>query len=283
MLDPYELRDFWNKTANKFGKNGYRAVLFPSSRGILNWYIDYLQRKALSKNLSELKGKRVLDIGCGVGRWSIELAVVADYVIGFDFSREMVIIAKSRVIEEMVDNVDFVVASVHSLPFLSQSFDASLSVTVLSHIVDDKQLGEAISEITKIMKSNRRIILMEQTPHSKEVVHSQFPTVGRTKEAWVSFFAQAHAKLIALHGVDLSPFVRPFLWVLKKHGRYRNWLSQNTPSLKYRILSGLFYHLLSLGVILSLPFDLAFRDVLMEYSNYKLLIFEKSVDKNQEV
>jgi ubiquinone/menaquinone biosynthesis C-methylase UbiE len=276
-----DLREFWNKTAKEFGRNGYSAVLFPSSRGVLNWYTDWLQRNALKKIFGELKGKRILDVGCGVGRWSIQLAAVAEHVVGVDFARGMVGIAKDRAIERAPGNVDFVLASAHSLPFSSRSFDASLSVTVLQHIVDEKQLVEALSEIARIAKIGGRIILLEQTPCRREAAHSQFPTVGRTHEEWVHLFtSKGSVELVDFHGVDLSPFLRPLMQLMRKHGRYQNWLSQETPSLRYRILSRLFYYLISLAVIMSLPFDLALRDILVRHSKHKLLIFRRRADKD---
>ena len=66
-----ERKHFWNQTALKFGgKDDYTPVLHPSARGLLNWYTDLLHKNALRIFLKDLGKKMVLDVGCGVGRWS---------------------------------------------------------------------------------------------------------------------------------------------------------------------------------------------------------------------
>ena len=90
------LRGFWEKTAEKFGRNGYKAVCAPTSIGLLNWYENILQRTALSSFLDDCKGLTVLDVGCGVGRWALKLGQIGANTIGIDISKNMIKEAKRR-------------------------------------------------------------------------------------------------------------------------------------------------------------------------------------------
>ena len=58
---------------------------------------EYASESAyVSEILGGLQGKKLLDIGCGTGRYSEIFATEADYVHGIDMSQEMVDIANSR-------------------------------------------------------------------------------------------------------------------------------------------------------------------------------------------
>lgn len=273
MFNSDKLKEFWDQTARRFGGKGYRSVLVPTSKGILNWYLDFLQRNALKKVLSRLKRKRVLDVGCGVGRWSSRLALAGAQVIGFDLAQEMVKIAKNRVARQGFDNIDFIVASTHMLPFVSQSFDAALSVTVMQHIVDKSEFRDAVRELIRATKMDGTIILLELAPHDKEDVSVQFPTACHAYEEALT--KEKPIKLTALFGVDLSLFLKPFKKIERKFGRYQDRLLGHSLSMKYTLLAFPFHFLLSLACLLSFPFDLAFRNAFTRYSNHKVFIFEK--------
>ncbi len=268
------MKHFWNRTAKKFGgKEDYTPVLIPSSKGLLNWYVDFLQRTALNEILLQIVGKRVLDLGCGVGRWSARLAATGVHVIGLDLSREMVKEAKKRVAKKKLSNVDFVVASVHNLPFTSRTFDAILSVTVLQHLVDKLAFRLAVSDIIRVVEAEGEIVLLEYFNKKIDNYSHQFPTITHNyKEA---FSIDKKLKLDEIRGVDLSLFLRPFNYIIKKHGRYRDQLEGKSLSIRYMVLSELFYFLASLACVLSLPFDLAFRDIFLRHSEHTIYVFRR--------
>ena len=58
---------------------------------------EYASESAyVSEILGGLQGKKLLDVGCGTGRYSEIFATEADYVHGIDMSQEMVDIANLR-------------------------------------------------------------------------------------------------------------------------------------------------------------------------------------------
>jgi len=137
-----KLTKFWNNTAKRFAASGFKAVCTPTSIGVVNWYGDFLQKTALKPVLCQVsKGTRVLDIGCGVGRWSSRLIKMGADVTGVDIAKNMVMEANKRqLIQNSNAKARFLVATVASLPFKDSTFDYALSITVLQHIVDE---GEA--------------------------------------------------------------------------------------------------------------------------------------------
>ncbi len=80
------------------------------------------------------QGKRVLDAGCGMGRWSYTAAKSgARHVVGFDL-HDGVLAAKT--LAQGVGHANFLKASIFALPFREESFDSVVSVGVLDHTGD---------------------------------------------------------------------------------------------------------------------------------------------------
>jgi SAM-dependent methyltransferase len=274
MSDLRGMREFWNKTTTFFGRQGYNAVLIPTSKGLLNWYIDYLQKTALNRNLQEFRGRTALDLGCGVGRWSSRLAELGVHVVAIDFSREMVVIAKGRTSLANRIRTDFVVASASMLPFVKQAFEACLSVTVLQHIVDEKAFRRAASEIIQIIKDGGEIVLLELSSLYGHEFGTEFPTTNHPYE--IIMVGGGHFKLAEVRGVDPSLLLKFLNRIAGKYGRYGDILSGKNLGLKYTLLSSLFYLLVGLTCFISMPFDLAFRNFLLRFSDHKVMVFRSS-------
>jgi 2-polyprenyl-3-methyl-5-hydroxy-6-metoxy-1,4-benzoquinol methylase len=272
VFNTREMEDFWNETATRFGeKNDYRSVLHPSSKGLLNWYTDFVQRHSLKQPLRKLTGVKVLEIGCGVGRWSSRLATNRSTVVGVDISRQMIKKAKSRIARKGL-SADFVVASATRLPFASHSFDATLSVTVLQHIVELPLFRSAVSEILRTTKISGNIVLLEYNNARNENSSAQFPTVVHPYKEF--FEGKRNARLTEVKGVDLSIFLKPLNRITKKHGKYKDQLEGQQPSLRYVISAAAFYFLVSVGCIFSLPLDLVFRNLFLNYSEHQIFVFQ---------
>jgi len=101
------------------------------------------------------KSDKVLDIGCGDGIFSIELAKRGYGVVGVDLNVKSVNYAKYFSKRSEV-KIDFLVGDACHLPFANESFDIILCSEVLEHIKDDEG---AIREIERVLKQNGLLIL----------------------------------------------------------------------------------------------------------------------------
>nr|WP_211184618.1 class I SAM-dependent methyltransferase [Paenibacillus lemnae] len=70
------------------------------------------------------QSRQVLDAGCGHGEFTLHMSSLAQRIIGFDFSPELIHIAKSLLQQSGIDNVVFVLATTkEKLPFEDGQFD----------------------------------------------------------------------------------------------------------------------------------------------------------------
>ena len=103
-------------------------------------------------------GERVLDVGCGSGVVTRDIARrvgSAGRAVGVDPSPGLLEVARSLARDVgLGDRVEFVEGSAHRLPFLDGAFDALVCVTVLAHV----PAGEAaIPELVRVVRPGGRI------------------------------------------------------------------------------------------------------------------------------
>jgi SAM-dependent methyltransferase len=96
------------------------------------------------------KDDEVLDVGCGTGVLTREIAVCAGGVTGFDLSESMLGVAR-----QVCPTVTFQQGSVAELPFDDSSFDAVLSAFMLMFVPDPKQ---AITQMRRVLRPGGRIV-----------------------------------------------------------------------------------------------------------------------------
>jgi|WetSurMetagenome_2_1015567.scaffolds.fasta_scaffold58810_4 SAM-dependent methyltransferase len=143
-----------------------RAVIDPAdARGSKNYYINLLHHKILSDNMmNTLQGKRVLDLGCGIGRFTKLLQDGGAEVIGLDSCKEML---------EMNTECTTICAPVTKLPLDDASVDVVLSVWTLQYLkYTDLEL--AIEEINRVLTPGGTVYLIEQMGIGYDSVYPRF-------------------------------------------------------------------------------------------------------------
>lgn len=105
-----------------------------------------LEQDAVLALLPPVAGRRVLDLGCGSGRWLLQLAARKPrQLVGCDFVAGMLLRAGE---ERQRHQAALVQAGALALPFRAASFDLVVSGLVLGHVAD---LAGAIAEIGRVL------------------------------------------------------------------------------------------------------------------------------------
>jgi ubiquinone/menaquinone biosynthesis C-methylase UbiE len=106
----------------------------------------------------DIKGKKILDVGCGKGRYSYWFIKYGADVFGIDPVAEFLKIACRN-----VDRAKFCAASALDLPFRDNSFDYVCCIEALQHISNTQK---AISEMSRVLKSGGKIIIIDNNKFS---------------------------------------------------------------------------------------------------------------------
>ncbi|HUV45611.1 MAG TPA: class I SAM-dependent methyltransferase [Dehalococcoidia bacterium] len=99
------------------------------------------------------KGKRMLDLGCGVGRMTRAFAQLCDFdeVCGVDVSEEMIALAKE--FNQDIFNIKFIKNNGLDLRYFGDGyFDFVFSYIVFQHIPDKEIIFKYIDEVARVLK-----------------------------------------------------------------------------------------------------------------------------------
>jgi SAM-dependent methyltransferase len=233
---------YWEDRAQRFAGegDGLAAVCAYGMPAFYNRAIHLEQRLALEPWLKVDAGTRVLDVGCGVGRWSRLLAARGADVLGVDLSPTMIAQAQRRAAAEGVaGRCRFQVQDLSNLD-VGERFDLVLGVTVLQHILDPGALRAALAAMTAHLAAGARMVLLEAAPTIP--VNRCDSTVfrARHRDVYLDLIRDCDLDLRALTGVDPAPFRTQLLPYVRK--------------LPDKLSLGL----LALATALSLPIDALF-------------------------
>ncbi len=116
---------------------------------------------------------KVLEIGCGTGYFTKEIAKTGVSVTAIDISPELLTIAK----EEIKDKkVTFVIENAYEMSFEDHSYDSIVGSSVLHHL----DIEKAVSEMFRVLKPGGTIFFTEPNMMNPQIaLQKNIPTLKR--------------------------------------------------------------------------------------------------------
>jgi 2-polyprenyl-3-methyl-5-hydroxy-6-metoxy-1,4-benzoquinol methylase len=255
----YRPAEYWEARARRFAVegDGLAAVCSYGMPRFYNRLIHFCQRRALEPWLKVAPGMRVLDVGCGIGRWSRLLASRGACVTGVDLSPTMIAEAERRAAASgLASRCRFIVQDSAALE-IDGSFDLILCVTMLQHMLDVRAMRSALHRMVLHLAPRGRLVLLEAAP-ARIATRCNTPVfMARHRAVYLRLFRACGLRIRALSGVDPAPF--------------KMWLLPHLPDLP----RALWLAALALVTALSAPIDALWGRLLPERSWHAVFVLQR--------
>jgi SAM-dependent methyltransferase len=126
--------------------------------------------RGILASLGPLRGRRILDLGCGKGRFARILSARGARVVGLDVSGAMLSAAREA-------GLDCVRGSARRLPFGAGSFDGAIAVEVFEHM-EPRALEDACDELRRVLRPGGTLVLVDKSVYALSARRPWLPAVA---------------------------------------------------------------------------------------------------------
>lgn len=123
--------------------------------------------------------KTVLDLGCGGGHVSYQVAPLVDQVIAYDLTPSMVELVAQQALQKGFDHVMAVQGAAEVLPFADQSFGCVISRYSAHHW---QNVAQAMAEIRRVLAPQGKVIMVDILGNSNPVMDTFFQTIETIRD-----------------------------------------------------------------------------------------------------
>lgn len=208
-----KVKDFFNKRANKDFDSDLSIVLFQDKEVSQKRHEE--EKKLLFESI-DVSGKKVIEIGCGIGRWAEAFHDKCESFLGLDFSEDLIEIANRS---QNYDNCKFQVMSATDIKVDELLIEPPFDVVVFSGFlmyINDDDMGTVMDEVRNIGAEDMKIFAMEPVScletrltlkdFYSEGLESDYNAIYRTVDEYMEIFGKLDCDNIFVDDIfkDLS-------------------------------------------------------------------------------
>ncbi|WP_107328360.1 class I SAM-dependent methyltransferase [Metapseudomonas otitidis] len=119
-------------------------------------------------------GARVLDLGCGAGHVSFQVAEFCDEVVAYDLSTQMLDVVARTAAERGLDNIRTHQGAAERLPFDDHAFDYVFSRYSAHHWRD---VGQALREVRRVLRPGGAVCFIDVVAPGLPLLDTHLQTV----------------------------------------------------------------------------------------------------------
>ena len=192
---------FFNGRAKKYKKeNPYAVTMYQDNNALLVEQRNKDEQQKIMPLLQVNENSRIIDIGCGIGRWSEAIKGEINSYWGIDFSEDLIKIARGRNYRQ---NIKFDVLSATDI--LNHKYSDEImpfNIIIISGVLlylNDEDVKKVISAIDYISTKNAIIYIREPVgiehrltlkEFFSEELDDYYNAIYRTKEEYENIFNQ---------------------------------------------------------------------------------------------
>jgi len=209
MQNKYQPEEYWSERAKNSQGELLKAVCIDKVPEIENRSAGAMQMKLMKHSLAVaalLPGNKVLEYGCGAGRWHGFFSKMGYEWFGVDISADMLKLALARCDAARLSKTDGT-----KIPHADGVFDLVYSVTVLHHNNYEDQ-EKILAEMMRVLKPGGALILYEDLDTGAK----SFNMFPRTVDGWVDTAQKVGAHLISHKEVRYWPFRSLFYKLIRR-------------------------------------------------------------------
>jgi 2-polyprenyl-3-methyl-5-hydroxy-6-metoxy-1,4-benzoquinol methylase len=198
-----KVKDFFNKRATKDVESNLSIVLFQDKE---NSERRNREEAQLVEDKIDFSDKKVLEIGCGIGRWAEFFHDRCSSYLGLDYSENLVDIAKDS---HDFDDCKFQVMSAFDIKtdelLVEPPFDVVLISQVLMYI-NDEDVSVIMDEINEVVSDEKQIFITEPIScmdcrltlkdFYSDGLEADYNAIYRTEQEYRDVFARLNCKEI---------------------------------------------------------------------------------------
>jgi SAM-dependent methyltransferase len=152
------------------------------------------------------QGQKVLELGCGIGYFTRELARSGAEIAAIDISPDLLEVARRDCSSE---NVSFEVQNAYALTYKDETFDSVVGSSVLHHL----EIDAALREIARVLRPGGSIYFTEPNMMNPQIaVQKNVPAVKKRlgdspdETAFFRWPLQQKLKRVGFRDIRIQPF-----------------------------------------------------------------------------
>lgn len=190
-----KVKNFFADRANRDLESDLSIVLFQDKENSEQRHIE--EKKLLQEHI-DVTGKKVLEVGCGIGRWVEALHDKCESYLGIDYTEDLIEIAEKTY---DYDNCKFQVMSATDIDedklLIEPPFDIIIFSGVLMYI-NDEDIKLVFEELNRVGADDKKLFIMEPVSHIEsrltlkdfysEGLEADYNAIYRTKDEYMELF-----------------------------------------------------------------------------------------------